>query len=156
MNRRQHALNHLSTPSALSTLSCMVHSTERVRHRAHLYLDPTYHHLRSTCPSWSPGHRHRSPVHLVLQSVTPQDLFLRLWRRCRHRLPQCSIHTIWCPSSIRVAQPALTATRGQRYIPKGWGVICSVTRRIPITSSRHTRLQKGLPHSTVTSFPYRR
>jgi hypothetical protein len=119
----------------------MVHSTERVRHRAHLHLDPSHHHLRSTCPSWSPGHRHRSPVHLVPQSVvTPQDLFLRLWRRCRHRLPQCSIHTIWCPSSIRVAQRALTATKEQRYIPKDRGVICSVTRRIPITSSRHTRL----------------
>lgn len=122
MNRRQHALSHLLTPLALQTLSSMVHSTERVR-LAHLHRDPSHHPLRSTCPSWSPGRRHHSPVHLVLQSVTPQDLFLRLWRRCRHRLPPCSIHIIWWPSSIRVAQPALTATKGQRYIPKDWRVI---------------------------------
>lgn len=136
----------------------MVHSTERVRHRAHLHPDPSHHHLRSTCPSWrwSPGRRHRSPVHLVLQSVTPQDLFLHLWRRCRHRLPPCSIHIIWWPSSIRVAQPALRATRVQRYIPKDWEVIRWVMRRIPITSSRLTRLQKGLSPFTVTSFPYQR
>ena len=92
MKRRRHALNLLLIPSVPHlTLSCMVHSTQRIRHRAHL--DPIRPHFRSTCRSWSHrGRVHLSPVHHVRRSVMREDRF-RQWRRCRHRLLPRSICT---------------------------------------------------------------
>ena len=92
MKRRRHALNLILIPSVPHpTLSCIVRSTQRIRHHAHL--DPLHHHFRSTGRSWSRrGRVHHSPVHHVRRSVTREDHF-RQQRRCRHRLLPRSICT---------------------------------------------------------------